>query len=229
MRLVPVKEGGAGIVEWLGAFVDRLERGVFRAMPLVPTEPDSKGINLFPRYLPNVIDPSVSRVVTRGVEVIASTVHMIQNTQHGWTYSIRLRLLPPGHPEHSPAAERGFETCQLTTRVWKICPNEAAAEAVQRVEGEGVIGFFPILCEEGWRCDRSSDPHAQYPRGGPRDSRLIPGDFEYQSCSGGAAPGARGWFEGVLRFVQGSKESPTGEEFEVAVGRFALCPPEFYF
>ena len=45
---------------------------------------------------------------------------------------------------------RGFETCQLRTRHWRITD---ARGRVERVDGASVIGKFPLLRDGGWRDD----------------------------------------------------------------------------
>jgi hypothetical protein len=50
-----------------------------------------------------------------------------------------------------PAAERGFETCQLRSRHWVI--TSAATGEAEHVRGEGVIGKYPLLTERNYRDD----------------------------------------------------------------------------
>merc|ERR1711920_596122 len=104
-----------------------------------------------------------------GVEITAAAVYMAEHPQ-GWTYRISCGLV-------EDKATRGYETCQLHVRHWVI--QEEGQEA-QHVNGDGVIGFFPILCDGGWILNEQSDPHGQYQSANGRQN----GPFSYQSCSG---------------------------------------------
>ena len=101
------------------------------------------------------------------------------------------------------AVARGFETCQLRTRHWRITD---ARGRVERVDGASVIGKFPLLRDGGWR-DDSQDRYGDVGRG-----QEMTGCFAYQSCSG-----CSGSFGGQLRFTPGSIESPTGADFDMTV------------
>lgn len=202
-------EAGDGFVRWFEEYVNRLETRVYQVSPLRPTSaPDTSGICLFPEE-----GPELSRCVTHGVEVTASCVYMPEHPQ-GWTYSIRLALV-------GTAEERGFETCQLTTRKWII---EEDGREPDIVQGDGVIGLFPILETGGWALNPDSDPHGQY----MRDEGHIAGPFRYQSCSGRNAS-MRGFFSGELTFVPGSRRSPTGAPFEAKLACFRLRVPGFIY
>merc|ERR1712014_574943 len=151
----------------------------------------STGITLFPQA-----GPACTQATTRGVEVTASSLWMAENPRQGWTYSIRFRLV--GTPE-----ERGFETCQLHRRRWVI---QEEGEDPEIVEGDGVIGLFPILNDAGWLANASSDPHGDYGIEGQ-----LPAPFVYQSCSGRFKKAGHGTFGGEVFFVPGTQEEPTGE------------------
>jgi len=195
---------------WFKEYVRRLETGWYEAMALYPEAgPSSKGIRLFAEN-----GPTQSRAVTRGVECTASCVYIPEHPQQGWTYSICFRLV-------GTAAERGFETCQLAKRVWNIGED---GQAPERVEGEGVIGLFPILCDGGWLVNEESDPQQQY---GAEES-LMEGFFRYQSCSG-RLRSMSGSFSGELQFFPGTRRKPTGPPFMVRLDPFNLRVPEYLY
>jgi len=152
LKLAPTKEASEsfwpedptdGLIRWFEEYADRLDKGYYTKRQLKPEIPESQGISLFP-----TLEPEMTRCVTRHVEVTASCIYMPEHPQ-GWTYSIAFKLL-------GTQAERGFKTCQLTVRHWEI---QEVGQEVQHVDGEGVIGFFPILTDGGWICNRESDPH----------------------------------------------------------------------
>jgi uncharacterized protein affecting Mg2+/Co2+ transport len=192
---------------WLEEYATRLDRGQIGVGHMGSTPRDIEAITLFPRFpsgslpvLTEGVQP-VSRAVTRGVEVIASGVYVPQGShQYGFIYSIRIRLLTPHDEGYQSAAQRGFETCQLHTRQWRITDN--ATGQTEQVDGEGVIGMYPLLREGG------------YSEGGDEFS----GTFQYQSCT----RAMNGSFQGYLRFVSGSLRSPTGEPFNIELRPFAL-------
>jgi len=206
-----VDSSGDGLLRWFEEYARRLEAGVYERRPIVNEQPEQTvGICLFPAN-----GPEVSRCVTQGVEVIASCVYTAEVPQRCFAYSIAFRLV-------GTAAERGYETCQLTTRTWRIKGSEDEEPDV--INGEGVIGFFPILADGGWICNRLSDPHGQYGDGGFQE-----GMFRYQSCSGQISGGMRGSFGGSLRFVPGNRKKPTGKPFDAELKPFKLYIPEFIF
>jgi uncharacterized protein affecting Mg2+/Co2+ transport len=159
-----------------------------------------------------------SRAVTRGVEVVASGILAIE--LNAFIYSFRIRLLNKDDEDYESTTERGFETCQLKSRHWKI--HDYTSGKIDSVDGEGVIGYYPLLSESYYRNDNQSS-----------DGRTIcvgektAGIFQYQSCS---LPVKQGHFEGHLLFVPGSINKPTGEPFRVKVAPFALDQsPEFFY
>jgi len=224
-----------GLTRWLETFADRVSDGTYVVSPLQPNDPDTTGLCLFPQK-PVALLPisgglgadssgggAVTVAVTRGVEVTASVIYMEMAEQ--WTYSIGLRVLVAGEPGYVPAAERGFETCQLSHRHWVIADSEGR---VDHVRGAGVVGIFPLLREGGFR----EDNQVPGPGASPGLPRLAsgtwrPGRFAYQSCSGRSAPG--GSFGGELTLVPGSITESTGPPFDVVVGRFSLALPEYMF
>lgn len=207
-----VPDSGAttdGFVRWFEEYGRRLQSNFYTMDYLRPEEaPLQMGISLFPNA-----PPELTVCVTRGVEVRASCIYMPEH-QAGWTYSIAIRLV--GTKE-----ERGFEQCQLVSRHWEI--EEEGRHECERVDGDGVIGLFPILVEGGWLRNRESDPHGQYPSHGRAE-----GAFRYQSCSGrnGAM---RGRFGGAMTFVPGTRKQPSGETFRVKVEPFRLYVPQYMY
>ena len=159
-----------------------------------------------------------SRAVTKGIEVVSSSVFMPESTS-GWGYSIRIRLLMPGEEGYLNPEQRGFSTCQLRSRHWII----DLGQQEEHVRGNGVIGKYPLLREGGWR-DDSQDMYGRVRQSFQRD-----GTFVYQSCSGRANRASGGSFRGELIFIPGSIENPKGPDFEVIVERFPLTLPEYVY
>eukprot|EP00435_Cladocopium_sp_Y103_P004061 s481_g1.t1 len=196
---VPSGDGKDGFLRWFEEYARRLDSGYFSIDCLRPEEaPLQSGISLFP-----CAAPELTVCVTQGVEVRASALYMPEH-QAGWTYSIAMQLV--GTQE-----ERGFEMCQLVSRHWEIIEEGSVPE---RVDGDGVIGLFPILVEGGWLRNRDSDPHGQYAVHGKAD-----GLFRYASCLGRNAQ-MRTWFGGYMTFVPGTRRNPTGKPFRVRVEPF---------
>lgn len=200
-----------GFLQWFQEYVRRLNDGVYAPGELHPESgPSTLGIRLFPMH-----GPAFSIAITRGVECTGSSIYMSGGSQ-GWTYSISFRLV-------GTAAERGFQTCQLYKRKWMIQEDGMPA---REVEGEGVVGLFPILTDGGWILNRESDPHGQY----SMQQGVVSGAFRYQSCSGRfSGETAQGSFAGTLEFHPGTKRNPTGQPFYVNLERFRLDMPEFQF
>jgi len=157
---------------------------------------------------PSGNSPLASRKVTRGVEVVASSVGAFEIMTV--VYSLRIRILTEGEEGYMTVAERGFDTCQLSTRHWKLV--ESNQGQVDNVHGEGVVGRYPLLREGGYRDDTSNAMNVI--EAGSREA----GTFHYQSC----ASFPSGTFEGRIKFIPGSINEPEGESFFVEVGRFAL-------
>mmetsp|Transcript_15648 Transcript_15648/g.24289 ORF Transcript_15648/g.24289 Transcript_15648/m.24289 type:complete len:509 (+) Transcript_15648:71-1597(+) len=159
-----------------------------------------------------------SRAVTRGVEVVASSTY-VKELGGLFVYSIRMRLLQPedGEDYMSPE-ERGFDTCQLVSRYWRI----TQGGEVEEVRGEGVIGCYPLLREGDYQNFISEDGghtfHDEWEdHGGGKY-------FSYQSCTHGEG----GEMEGYLQFKAGSIQEEAGEVFDVRVAPFPLELPQHY-
>mmetsp|Transcript_27327 Transcript_27327/g.62992 ORF Transcript_27327/g.62992 Transcript_27327/m.62992 type:complete len:497 (-) Transcript_27327:120-1610(-) len=197
---------------WVVEYVKRLETGVYTMRALRPEKaPATTGICLFPTD-----GSGYSRCVTRGVEVVASCIYMPESPQ-GWTYSISFSLV-----DSVGERERGYKTCQLKSRQWEI--QEDGRSAPETVNGEGVIGFFPILTDGGWVLNRESDPHDQY----YREPGFVQGAFQYQSCAG-RLPSMKGSFGGTLTFIPGTINKPTGPPFQVKLEPFRLERADYLY
>lgn len=210
-RASPKSSEPDGLLRWAEEYANRLDAGIYQARPLRPEQPsETMGICLVP-----AIGGEVTRCVTRGVEVTTSWVYMPEHMM-GWTYSISLQLV-------EDKATRGFDTCQLVTRHWAI---SIEGQGTEHVQGEGVIGLFPTLCDGGWVLNRASDPHGIYGSRG-RGVQHMEGAFRYQSCLGREA--SQVTFGGHITFVPGTRRKPTGPPFQVRVERFVLSVPDFVY
>ena len=201
--------------KWLDELGGRLEAETFRASPLVPTDPRSLGLCLFPQGGA----PKQSVALTRGIRVTASAVYLPE--KGAFAYSIRIALLPPSHEGHVSAAARGFRTAQLHRRHWTLSASDGTAE---HVHGDGVVGRYPLLREGGFRDDAQTGHGIDSVEAGAE----VQGVFVYQSMSRAGQAVA---FEGQLDFVPGSLDTPEGEPFQVRVERFPLTveADEFLF
>ena len=166
---------------------------------------------------PNLNDPSnCSRAVTRGVEVVASSLY--SGLMQVFVYSIRIRLLRPEDGEgYMTPEERGFETCQLVSRYLRITQEGG----VNEVRGEGVVGYYPLLREGEYVSLYSNDGHRFH----EEDSDSSGKYFTYQSCT----DGGEGTFEGQLQFKAGSIQAEAGEVFDVRLARFPLKFPQYQY
>jgi len=193
-----------GYLAWLEEHSLRLERDEYRWDELLPGEPDSKGIVLFPER-----GEMATVGEMRGVEVRSSALFVPEHPNAGWAYSLRLRLQPGSSEE-----ERGFKTCQLHMRHWEI--TDAHGE-VRRVSGEGVVGKMPVLHDGGYT-----------DKGPAGDGNPYEGIFVYQSCSGMMEGG--GTFGGRIVLVPGELNAPDQTpEITLPVPAFPLSIPDFIF
>ena len=110
-----------------------------------------------------------------------------------------------------PAKFEPLLRAQLKSRVWKICVTEPvpggdpfSPKREDRVEGEGVIGEYPIL-----------------EAGGP--------PFEYQSCVEREHDEESIVMSGEFAFVEGTLSRPAGEQFVAECPGFLLENENFYF
>ncbi|XP_061357539.1 F-box protein SKIP16 [Gastrolobium bilobum] len=178
---------------WLEEHGRRLQNGLIK----LHEEGNERSINLFPEE-----PPLCSTAVTNGVKVRASALVIpeLADLQDDlekfyFAYSIRMSLEPKGCIVNGMS----FTSCQLHWRHWIICANDTV---VSDVNGEAVVGQFPLLC---------------------------PGDkeFVYQSCT--PLPTSSGSVEGSFTFVPGSLATPRGDPFLATVARFPLQLPDYVF
>ncbi|KAJ4878897.1 F-box protein SKIP16 [Raphanus sativus] len=178
---------------WLEEHGRRLQTGVIK----VREEEKIKSISLFPE-----VSPLCSVAVTNGVQVRASSVFIpeVSNLRgqppaYWYAYSIRMSLVPEGCFLNG----RHHSSCQLYWRHWII---RADDEVIDKVNGEAVIGKYPLLQAEEE-------------------------EFVYESCS--SFPTTSGSIEGSFTFVPGSLRDPKGSQFEVKVEEFPLKLPDYIF
>eukprot|EP00586_Coscinodiscus_wailesii_P023090 CAMPEP_0172506386 /NCGR_PEP_ID=MMETSP1066-20121228/194636_1 /TAXON_ID=671091 /ORGANISM="Coscinodiscus wailesii, Strain CCMP2513" /LENGTH=421 /DNA_ID=CAMNT_0013283401 /DNA_START=325 /DNA_END=1590 /DNA_ORIENTATION=+ len=193
---------------WLEEYADRLDSGKIGVGPIDVELRGRNAITLYPRFpsnSPPIVTegvPPVSRAVTRGIEVIASAVYVPQGgTRIGFIYSIRVRLMTPDDDDYVSPSDRGFETCQLVSRHWRIT-NDSTGQ-IDRVDGQGVIGMHPILREGGYT-EAGED---------------FEGTFQYQSCTGNIKKGS---FGGHMKFVPETLKTLAGPSFDVELRPFVL-------
>jgi len=202
-------DGGESLLQWLETWMQHVEQGTYMMLPIRPESGErTTGISIFPQH-----GPLCSVAVTRGVEVTASAVYVVEG-DGDWAYSIRFRLV-------GTSDARGFKTCQLLRRHWVIKGEDEDAEYI---DGDGVIGYFPILNDDGWVADESSDPHGEYEQQGQH-----PPPFVYQSRSGNFPRSKQGTFSGEITFVPGTKLQPAGDSFRVRLPCFPLVVPDVKF
>ncbi|KAL1202140.1 F-box protein SKIP16 [Cardamine amara subsp. amara] len=178
---------------WLEEHSRRLQTGTIK----IRLEENIKSISLFPE-----VPPLCSVAVTNGVQVRASSVFIpeIANLRdqppaYWYAYSIRMSLMPEGCILNG----KDHSSCQLYWRHWVI---RADGAVIDKVNGEAVIGKYPLL-EAGEE------------------------EFVYESCSN--FPTTTGSIEGSFTFVPGSLKDPKGSQFEVNVAEFPLKLPDYIF
>lgn len=116
-------------------------------------------------------------------------------------------------PLHSTHANQ-----QLFQRHWQI--QSVDGSDAEHVRGEGVVGRYPLLSEEGYT-EFSTGMGGMSQQGGLRRETFV-----YQSCSGPREPPFT--FQGELTMVAGSLSTP-GEHFDVRVAPFLLTVYPFTF
>lgn len=212
------------ILRWFEEHADRVHRGLYSVGNIVanvPGRPRGQTIPSLLRYPTQADAVNCSCAVTRGVEVVASAVYVPEMGM--FVYSIRMRLLAPEDGDgYAPPAERGFDSCQLASRHWRIgkSPPDSSEPRIQEVRGEGVIGMYPLLYEGRYTNVQQDD------RGRLCEAEQGTGYFSYQSCSEADMPG---FFEGSLQFIPGSLTQPSGDIFDVRVARFPLKFDQFLY
>ena len=149
-------------------------------------------------------------VTKNALRISVSTVYMENGNM--WTYRVRMymlsikeqetrwRLRNPSDDSRLTHPFRPMHKAQLTKRLWLIT-DENGHE--QRVEGEAVIGQYPLL--EPGKPAFSYQSQTNLPGGGP------------------------GTMKGGFYFVEGSMNDETGPEFFAKCPEFVLCKPRFMF
>ena len=143
----PAYQEGSGKLDigllWMEEFVNRLSRREMAPQSgILGSDYQYDWLSLFPAKGSS----PASRRVTKGIEVIASSVAAFEiNTV---VYSIRIRLLTQGEDGYLTPEERGFDTCQLKSRHWRL--TNTIQDEVDEVNGDGVVGRFPMLFEGGY-------------------------------------------------------------------------------
>ncbi|XP_022874657.1 F-box protein SKIP16-like [Olea europaea var. sylvestris] len=178
---------------WLEEHGRRLHDGSIK----VRQEGKIRLINIFPEQ-----PPLCSSAITNGVKVRASAAFVPEfsnlqdeSDKYLFAYSIRMSLSPGGCVINGMK----FSSCQLYWRHWTIRANDAV---VSNVNGEAVIGKFPLL----------------HPGGD---------EFVYESCT--PLPCSQGSIEGSFTFVPGRLADPKGDQFVAEVARFPLQLPDYIF
>ncbi|EFJ45155.1 hypothetical protein VOLCADRAFT_94568 [Volvox carteri f. nagariensis] len=184
----PKSDTEDGPLRWFEEYARRLADGWYEVCDMDEHHPQlSRVISLFPMKPPCLVE-----AVTQGVRVRASVVYVPEAKHQGrhlFAYSIRFSLL-----ENAP-----LRRCQLTRRHWVIKPEPGEEETV---DGEGVIGLFPVL---------------------------EPGKPEFVYCSCTNQSTTHGSMEGRFQFVPGTIERPEGATFDVICPAFRLDVPEYIF
>lgn len=198
-----------GVLRWVEDYAGRLESGQYGVERLDPDEPWTRGISLFPRNAPALVE-----CVTRGVRVRVSAVLVpeqcndpMSGSEGGYffAYRVSMQLLSAEEqreingPESEGQRWRLLTSCQLRSRHWR--QRDAQGNIVGEFQGEAVIGKHPIL---------------------------RPGkEFVYSSCT--QQRGRFGTMSGEFRFVEGTMDSPQGQDFNVQCPTFTLQVPDYIF
>jgi uncharacterized protein affecting Mg2+/Co2+ transport len=192
---------------WMEEFARRLQNsflGISSSYQIEDVYNESHyGLSCFPSDR----SPLTSRRITKGIEVLASSLGALEIGHV--IYSIRLRILTEGEDGYLNANERGFETCQLLSRHWTFYDRNSGE--TQTVSGDGVIGLHPLLREGGYRNDLNY-------QGLLREGEGREGIFQYQSC----ATIDDGTFKGSMKLIPGSIREPSGDPFFVHLGELTL-------
>lgn len=203
----------AGLV-WMECLTQKLAGDEIEVGSCVPQDGSFKTIVHYPtvrccNQLHNGM-PIVSRAVTNGIEVVASSYYDPLWENEKISYSIRMRILTHGEDGYLTEEERGYTCCQLISRHWIIFDGKTGTE--ESVDGYGVVGIYPQLHENYHRPDQEMD------EGIMKGKVVSVGTFRYQS---NVSPSCAS-FRGRIKFVPGSIEAPTGNPFYVDLAPFAL-------
>ncbi|CAB9523944.1 expressed unknown protein [Seminavis robusta] len=211
--------GQGGFLTYLRQYVEHLEAGVYKRVQFIDVDPSSSGIGLLPDG-----GPTMSRAITRGIEVRASArwfpagLKDQQRQGINFGYTIRIRMID---------ADPEFDTCQLVSRHWKFMDGNGK---VRGVDGEALVGRQPVFfrdSETGLPGYIDMGPHGD-------GDRLEDKAFVYQSQTGPVAGTTHrdtklASIKGTFRFVPGTIANPKGPEFHVFVASFPLTVPMPFF
>ena len=209
--------GEDDVLDWFNEYTMRLESGFYQVGSILG-QASVHGDNNAILHYPQTIGRGATRTVTRGIEVVASAVYSPFTKSMGFSfvYSIRIRLLEPNDDGYDE--NRGFESCQLKSRHWRLLNQEGRTE---HVDGDGLVGFYPLLREGSHRADSGgSSTSVMAGQGVPS------GSFVYESCTSDSETS----FGGYMLFVPGSLAEPTGPAFQVHLDSFPMdTNPEYMY
>jgi hypothetical protein len=213
--------GEDAVLDWFAEYVTRLETGNYQVGRLASQEdmpPVDATILQGILHYPQIIGRGATRTVTRGIEVFASAAYSPFTACFGlsFVFSIRLRLLEPNEDGYD--GNRGFDSCQLKSRHWRLLNDEGQTE---HVDGDGVVGFYPLLREGSHRADSGNSSDSV-----TAGHEFRSGTFVYESCTYDSETS----FGGYMLFVPGSLAEPTGSAFRVHLDPFPLdTNPEYMY
>lgn len=186
------------LVVFLERYSDHMLNGQFNITKINDAVPWSVGINIFPSK-PPLYREEITEAIRVGVSTILVPFHSRMN-ESLFAYKVRLSLLSLEEQK-----EQGIHppilSVQLMSRHWIIRDSFGAVTA--DIEGEGVIGLFPILK--------------------PTDAEV----FSYQSCTQSDSMGSS--MVGEFVFVEGSKKSPGRRTIVAKCPSFELKAPDVIF
>ena len=163
-------------------------------------------ISRFPRHGSPTLH-GVSVCTTQDVEIVASPLLLPTSPSlRCFAYRMRMRLL----------ASSPFRSVQLSRRHWDVTDDFTRKTDV--VEGDGVIGEYPLLQRLTNAEERSTDPSH-----GVSNCELLPATcsklFFYASQTSFKSV-MGGTMRGYFTFVPGSLDAPEGPPFDVTVAPF---------
>lgn len=183
------------LLRWFEAYAEALHSGMFRVGRIMEPFP-WRGVGLYPQTPPLMRTATTNGVVVRVSTLIAP--ELSEGTHELVSYEVRFSMLPedelPAHIRHMGSS------VQLRSRRWRILNH--LLHVVDTVEGEGVVGRFPVLT--------------------PNTAEVV-----YRSCTHCHRRG--GWMEGEFEFVPGTLDAPRGEPFFAECPRFSLAQQPVLF
>lgn len=196
---------GSRMLLWLEEFAARVAAHRFRVINERSTGvPATLTLSLL-----DCSPPAASQAVTNGVRITALAVFVPEHSRllpetpalsrYFFNYSISFALLSVVD-QKAAGVQKPIKFAQLRSRHWII--RNSLGEVQNRVDGDGVVGEFPLL-------------------------KAGSADFSYSSCTTQAEP--QGYMEGHFVFSHGPTSHPTGPDFQVQCSRFALLQPSFIY